>query len=290
MKKQILSTVFSTILSLFLAILLLAGSLCAYGHFVVCNPETLLDTSASSGYTQELYEQIQYSWENYLAISGVAEPEPILAVLTPEKVHKDVLAYIEASYTGTPHVDTDALRAQLDEKVREYVAGQLGDAEPNEELEGNISELLNACMQAYTQAINIPVVPKILKTVYNVGKYMKPGALLAFGFSLLLTVFLFFIQRKRKNTLYFATIATATNALLLMGAVGLAKHYSLVARLPIDESALRTLLTSYLNLLLDKLWFVGMIFLIVTAVLLALYFLWVLIHKLMKHKKANTAK
>lgn len=290
MKKRILSTVISTILSLFLAILLLGGSLCVYGHRVVCDPEALLQTSISSGYTQELYEQIQYSWENYLAISGVAEPEPIMAVLTTEKVQQDVLAYIEASYTGTAQVSTDALQAQLDEKVREYVAGQLGDAKPNEELEGNIRDLLNACMQSYTQAISIPVVPKILKTIHNIGKYMKPGALFAFGFSLILTVFLFFIQQKRKNTLYFVGIATATNALLLMGATWLANHYSLVKRLPIDESALRTLLVSYLDLLLDKLWFVGVVFLSVTAVLLFVYLLCVIIEKQIHRKKAELSK
>lgn len=289
MKKQILSTVFSIVLALFLAFALLAGSLCMFAKNIVCKPDVLQQTVLSSGYTQELYEQIQYSWENYLAISGVSEPNPIMAILTPEKVREDALRYLENCYNGETVLNTDPIRADLEAKVREYVDGQLGYGVPDDELENNIRELLDACINTYRQALTIPMLPKILKTVSSLEKYTAPGALCTFGFGFLLIVFLFFLQRKRQNTLYYASIATLTNALLLMGAVWLTRHYELIARLPIEESALRTLLISFLQIILDSLWKIGLIFLVSTLALLFLYLLCILVGKLIASKKAKTA-
>lgn len=289
MKKQILSTVFSIVLALFLALALLAGSLCVFAKTVVCKPDSLREAATSSKYTQELYEQIQYSWENYLAISGVSEPEPIMAILTPEKVREDALRYLENCYNGETVLNTDSLRTDLEAKVRKYVDAQLGYGVPDDELENNIRELLDACINTYRQALSIPMLPKILKTVSSLEKYAAPGGFAAFGFGFLLIVFLFFLQRKRQNTLYYASIATLTNALLLMGAVCLTRHYELIARLPIEESALRTLLISFLQIILDSLWKIGLIFLVSTLALLFLYLLCILIGKLIAFKKAKTA-
>ena len=71
MKKKVLTTIFSLLLSLFMAVSLLLGSLCFYAKQTVCNPERLTQIATEKGYTQTLYEEIAYSWENYLAITVV---------------------------------------------------------------------------------------------------------------------------------------------------------------------------------------------------------------------------
>lgn len=284
MKRQILSTIFSSILSLFLAIVLLGGGLCFYAEETVCDPQPLIQDSMTAQYAQELYEQIKYDWENYLAITGVVDNTTIMTVLTQENIQKDVVSYIKNSYTGTSKVDTSELRSQLDTKVREYISDITGKAEPDEELEANINELINACMQTYERSITIPMLPKILGTVGKFQKYLVPARLIAFGFGLVIAVIIFFLQRKRRNLFYYTGIATATNALLILGATGLAEHYSLINRLPIEESALRTLLISYLQFLLDKLQIVGFVFLAATAFALLMYLLFACIAKLKSRK------
>ena len=275
MRKQILSTVFSILLSFILAISLLIGSLCFYANETVCKSESLTDIAVSKGYTQELYDQIVYAWENYMAITGVSEPDPIMTVLTPEKVQADVLEYINAS----EEIDTTTLRKQLEQKVREYVSNTIGEDDLNAELEANINELVSACMQTYSQSITIPMLPKILSAASNIQRFLFPAGLFAFGFGLIISAFIFFLQRKRKNTLYYASIATATNAILFLAITCMAEYFSLIARLPIEESALRTLLTSYLQFLLDKLQIVGFAFLAATAMLLLVYLLFVYLEK-----------
>jgi hypothetical protein len=96
---------------------------------------------------------------------------------------------------------------------------------------------------------------------------------------------LFFLQRKKKETLYYAGLSAATNALLLAGSVGLAEHYELLKRLPVQVSALKTLIDGYLQPLLDRLGAVGQIFIFIAAGLLLAYALWTLIPKILENRK-----
>ncbi|MBQ8359757.1 MAG: hypothetical protein IJX37_07615 [Oscillospiraceae bacterium] len=286
MKKTVLSTVFSSILSLFLALALLAVGLCIYAANTVCTPSLLTDLAKSSGYCQELYAQIQYDWENLLAITGVADPAPIMAVLTPELVESDAIAYISDSYSGSAKLDTEALEKALDEKVRAYVLTILPDGTIDEELEKNIDELVTACINDYKSAIRIPALPKILGTVAKLEKYLTVGFWAAAGVAVVLLVFLFFLQQKRQDTLYYTAIATGTNTVIFLTATGLAAHYKIVDRLPIDVSALKTLLTAYLQELLSILQKYGQFFLLATVLLLLVYLLAVAIN-LKLQKKEN---
>lgn len=277
MKKTILSTVFSSILALFLALILLVGSLCVYANSTVCDPQLLANTARSSGYCTELYEEIKYDWEDLLAITGVSEPDPILAVLTQEQVEADAIAYITASYTGSAKLDTSALKSALDEKVRAYVIPITPNGNIDDELEQNINDLVSACIKDYESSIKIPALPKILGAVNKVGKFLTPGLWAVAVAGIVLLVFLFFLQKKWQDTLYFAAISTATNAVMLLSATGLAGYYKLTQRLPIDASALKTLLVSYLQKLLDTLQNYGTFFALITALLIMIYLLITLI-------------
>ncbi len=258
MKKKILTSVFSFVLTLFLAFSLLVGSLAIYAENTLCSPEKLEKIGTKSGYTTELYDQIHSSWENLLAITGVTAPEPILAILTPSLVEKDALRYISDSFAGKADISTKELETALDGKIRDYVKGQ--GEEIDEEVEKNIQELVSACIKKYEHGIRIPMLPKVLGAVSKLQKYLMPLAIGAFGFSLVLLVFLFFLQQKKKNILYYGAISASTGAMLLVGASFLSDHYELAKRLPLEESALRTLLSSYVQFLTDRLGQVGMVF------------------------------
>lgn len=285
MGKNILRTVFSLILALFLAIGALAGSLCAYAEANLCDSTLLLDTAAAGSYAQELYEEIAYDWGNLIAIAGVPEPDTLMTDLTVERVKADALAYLEDSYTGSASVNADELREKLEEKVRQYAYSNTIHETPEEELERHIDELVTACMKEYTGSVKIPLLPKALGAVSKLNKYVSIGKFAAFGFCAVVLVLLFFLQRKKKEILYYAGLSAATNALLLAGSVGLAEHYELLKRLPVQVSALKTLIDGYLQPLLDRLGAVGQIFIFVAAGLLLAYALWTLIPKILENRK-----
>ena len=287
MKKTVLSAVFSCILSLFLALALLAGGLCVYASSTVCSPDLLTDLSRSGGYCEELYEEIRYDWENLLAITGVADPDPIMAVLTLEQVEADTISYITDSYTGSATINTEALEAGLREKVQTYVLSIVPNGEIDEELEKNINELITACISDYKNSVRIPALPKILGVVSKLTSYLTMGLWAAVAAVVVFLAFLFFLQRKRQDTLYFAAISTGTNAVLLLAATGLITHYQIVERLSIDVSALRTLLTGYLLALVNTLQEYGYLFLLITLLLLVAYLLTVVIPLLLQRKASK---
>ena len=268
MKKNILTTVFSCILSFFLAIVLLAGSLCVYARKTVCEPDVLLQISQECGYSQELYDEIKYKWENLLSITGVTEPESIMEVLSPELVREDTLTYLRSAYQEKSDPNTAELKSQLESKIRDYAYSNNIHATPEKELEQNITDLVNACIQDYQGAIAIPLLPKLLGAVSGITAYLKVGLYATAAAALVLLVFIFFLQRMRRETLYYAAIATATNGVLLLGLNGLADHYELIARLPFEASALKSLISAYLQHLLDKLQLMGLAFLCVAVVLM----------------------
>ena len=289
MLKSFLKIFFSCILALFLAILALGAGLCHYGHTVVCNPDTLQKIAVDSGYTQQLYEEIVYDWENYLAITGVETPETIMVVLTQEQVDRDALQYISDAYTGKATVNTDALRSSLDSKVRQYAHSHNIYETPDEELEQNIQDLVDACIDDYTSAIAIPMLVKILSTIHRYGAMLLPCLIgLCIGNAVLLA-FLFFLQKKKQDVLYYSAIATATGSIILLAIPKLAAHYNIVNRLPVSESAMKTLVKSYLETILNAIGSYGNIFLIATIILLALYIAITVSAALLKHRAGHAS-
>lgn len=284
--KKALSVIFSCILSLFLAIVVLGGCLCAFARETVCDPQLLIGCGSASGYTDELYEEIKYEWENLLSVTGITDMEPILQVLTPEVVKEAAIGYLTDAYTGAAEIDTQALHDALEEKVRNYANSNNIHATPQAELDKNIADLVNACISEFTNSVRIPLLPRLLGKVQGLVSYLDLGInAYAIGAALLL-LFLFFLQTKRADTLYYAAISTATDAVVILGAVWAAGYFALSDRLPIDVSALRTLLVSYVNALLDSLQSYGSLLLLATAALLGLYILIVIMLALLRKRKA----
>ena len=274
-KKSVLTTAFSLILSLFLAISLLAGSLCVYARSTLCKEELLTSTLLQSGYSQQLYEEILYKWENLLSICGVPESEnsTILQCLTPEGVKQDTLAYFRDSYSGSRKLDTQPLEENLEALIRSYAYSNNVHMSSQEELDANIADLVNACMEEYHNSVMVPLMPRLLSKLPPLRNMLLWG-ILAAGFSaLVLGVFLFFLQRRRADTLYYFGIATGTNAVLILGIYALTKGTRLISRLPITESALRSFLVAYLEILLEYFLLLGLLFLGITAFFALLYFL-----------------
>ena len=279
MKRTVLRTVISVVLALFLAISLFVCGFCVYGYEVVCNPGVFMETAEASGYAQELYGEIFDKWENLLVITGVSDTESILEVLTPEQVKKDAHLYLENAYAGNVETpDTESLENSLSEKVHAY-AYRGEDPDPIPELEANIQELVSACMGEYRQSVQIRLLPKLLSALGSRRSLMKIGIFASAGIALFFCVFLFFLQKKKKEFLYYGAMATATGALILLGGCWFARYQQILNRLPFEDSAMKTLVVKFLETLLVYLRQLGDLYLAVTVLLLVLYLLFSLLAK-----------
>ena len=273
MMKTFLRILFSCILSMFIAILSLAGALCHYGQAIVCNQSILLQIGEESGYTQQLYEDIAYNWENLLSITGVETPEDIMAVLTPAVVKQHAIKYLKDAYTGSAAFDLEQLRSDLDAKVREYAYSHNIYATPEAELEQNINDLVNACISDFQTAITIPLLPSLLGPVGNYSPLLpKFIPMLAAGCGVLI-VFLFFLQMKKQDVLYYLTTSALTGGIILVGIPKLVAHYNIINRLPIADSPLKTLIHNYLQTIIDAMSSYGVYFLYGAAAIFGLYLL-----------------
>ena len=289
MTKTFLRVFFSYILSLFIVILSLGAGLCHYAQTTVCNQDMLLQVAEESGYTRQLHEEIAYNWENLLSITGVETPEDIMAVLTAEVVARDALGYIADSYTGAATLDTQQLRSELDAKVREYAYSHNIYATPQAELEQNINDLVDACISDYQTAITISLLPKLLGAVSRYGQVLpKCIPVLAAGCGIM-ALFLFFLQKKRQDVLYYTAISGITGGIILVGIPALVAHYNIIRRLPIADSPLKTLLCSYLQAVVDAMNGYGMYFLYAAAAIFGLYILVNLIILVVKYCRERNA-
>lgn len=276
--KKILPSVFSFVLSLFLAVSLLLGSFSLFVYHTVLDQETLIGVADQSKYTEEMYEEIRDSWENLFAITGVSEPEPILKLLTPEGVEKEAFSYLRSCFGGKGKISTEQMEKDLDEKIRAYVKSQ-GEEEISKEVEENIEELVSSCAEKYVKGIRVPLLHTVLGKAGALRKYLLPVSVISFAFSLILAVFIFFLQKKKKEILYFLAISTATCAVIFLGATFLAEGYEITARLPIEKSALLTLVASFVQFLIDEICLMGVIFSGVFVLLIVLYLIFTFLLK-----------
>lgn len=271
MKKKILRILFSCILSLFISILALALGLSHFAKDYVCNKAHIQSICETSNFTKELYEEIRYDWENLVSITGITEQNSILSVLTPQMVKNDATAFIISSYTGNATLNTETLRANLETKVREYASSHNINATPDAELEKNITDLVDACIEDYRMSVSIPTLPKILGNVSSLSSYLDTLILFAAVGIMLLLLFLLFIQRKKQDVFYYISVSGVTNAILLIGAMHLAGYYEIISRLPFADSALKTLISDYLQSLVNVLEHYGYCYLFVAFVCMAVY-------------------
>lgn len=283
MTKRFLRIFFSCILSMFIAILSLAGGLCHYTQAIVCNQDILLQAAKNSGYTQQLYEDIAYNWENLLSITGVETPEDIMAVLTPEIVAQHTLDYLKDSYSGSAATDMQQLRSDLDSKIREYAYSHNIYATPEAELEQNINDLVDACISELQAAIAIPLLPTLLGAISNYGQLLPKFIPALAGGCVFLALFIFFLQKKKQDVLYYITLSGMTGGIILTGIPKLVAYNNIIGRLPVGDSPLKTLITNYLQTVVDAMSIYGKYFFFATGAVFGLYLLIHLIILIVKY-------
>ena len=286
MNKKNLSTVFSYILALFLAITIFAGCMCDFAYKTVCDPEMLVTVADSCGYTSGLHEEIVYKWENLVSVTGIPDTDPFVQIVTQERVEESALSYLRNAYTGTAEIETQAIADELRNMVHEYAYGNNTYETPEAELDRNIENLVSACVNEYTNSIRVPMLPKLLSALSKLAPVLKNGPIICVAFSSLLIVFLFFLQNKRADVLFYFAVSTLANAVLLLGTSWLAMRYRVAERLPIAISALRTLAVSYVNCLFEKLLTYGQAFLLAAAAALVLHIVALILVKVFKKKPA----
>ncbi len=287
MSKKLLRIVFSSVLSLFVAILLLATGLSHYALTSICAPNILLSQVEHGAYTNELYDEIQYDWENLVSIAGIQQPETVMDVLTPHRVKQDTLLYIESAYTGSSVLNVDALRTELTVAIRAYVNTQDVDPSQEAELEQNIKDLVDACIADYRSAVAVPLLPKLLGAAGSLTELLELVMLVLPVALLLLLLFIFFLQAKRQDLLYYLSIAVASCGILLTGITHMANYNMVIQRLPFEESAMKTLVSDYLGALLVRLQQYGYLYLIVAAALVLIYVLIGIISWMLQKSKAT---
>lgn len=273
MKKTVLSRIFSFVLALFLAITLLASAMAGYVRGTVADPQNVKNAVTGSDFAAALYSEILAKWDNLISICGIADTAPMLEILTEERVQADVLAYYDAAYHGKQDVDTEALEKALEEKLWAYAESLENTDRSDKELKKNIADLVKACMDEYRTSVRVPLLHTLLGALTRRKKWLNVGEIGAAAFACLLLLFLFFLQEKRRYTLYFAAVATATDTVLILGGGLFAKAIDLVNRLPLAESALRDLAVICANDMLTKLLILGAAFLAVTLILLLVFVL-----------------
>ena len=271
---------FSVVIALFLAVSLFAAGICIYGTHTVCRQELLLEQLESTGYTRELYGEIVARWQNLLTLAGVAEPETILCVLTPETVAEDAAAYFRNACNGAATPDNQDLRTALEQALRSYAEAHNIQARPQTELEEHNRTLVNACMADYRLIMQNPLLPKAVNAVLARRDLLKTGGYIAGAASALFLAALFFLQEKRRNTLYYAAISAASCAVSVFGVWGYFHHKNILQT--VAQSPIKTLAAGYLTRLLQSLRLLGDIYLAAAAALLLGY----LTCCFLKHRKS----
>ncbi len=279
MKKK-LSVIFSFILTLFLAIGLFAAVMCQLVCTTVCVPQLWQQAIQDSGYTDTLYEEIYGNWENLLLICGVQQPEEILSsILTQDAVSQQAQDYFAQAYTGEVTLDTTKLKQDLQDALHTYAAENDVYMTEQAELDANVQELVDVCISEYTNAVQLPLLPRLLSSVAGMQSKLQLLQWCIGGACIGLLVFVFFLQQRRRNVAYYGAIATATNAVLLLGGYGFVAGKQFLQRLPIGASALRDLTIAYGQQILQQMCRLGLLFLAATALLLAVYFICAFITK-----------
>ncbi len=279
MKKK-LSVIFSFILTLFLAIGLFAEAMCQLVCTTVCVPQLWQQAMEDSGYTDTLYEEIYANWENLLLICGVQQPEEILSsILTQDAVSQQAQDYFAQAYTGEVTLDTTKLQEALQDALHTYAAENNVNMTEQAQLDANVQELVDVCISEYTNAVQLPLLPRLLHSVAGMQSKIQLLQWCIGGACVGILAFVFFLQQRRRNVLYYGAIATATNAVLLLGGYGFVAGKQFLQRLPIGASALRDLVVAYGQQILQQMCWLGLLFLAATALLLAVYFICALIAK-----------
>ncbi len=279
MNKSKLSSVFSYALAMLLCVLVFAVSLCVLFVLTVASPKAIDTAITQSDYVAPLRQEISAKWENLASICGMQETKPLLSLLNNERVENDCRQYFKNAYNGET-LDTASLKNEVYRVVSDYAhkndLGLISQAE----LEQNIKDLVNSCMDEYDRAVKIRFMPKLL----NKAAKLTPTLLICLTALTLASVgiiiFIFYLQADRKKTLLYVFYALGGNALFYLFMLLFVWANDLIKRIPIEESALYNLSIKYLSNTLNSFILTAAILLIASAVILILY---------LKHTKSKKA-
>ena len=280
MTKEKLSSLISHILALFLTFTLFGVTVCALILCTVANPKMLDDAILNSNYVKPLKQEISDKWDNLAAICGMEERDELLALLTEERIENDSREYFKKAYSGET-IDTAALKEKVHKVVSDYAYKNDWGLIPKAELEQNINDLVNSCMDEYDLSVKVRLIPKLLGTV---AKYKKLAVIGFVGSAILsigIMVFIFFLQHNRLKTAFYTFTDFGANSALYLFMVLFVLLGDLINRIPIEESALYNLASGYLQSIFTLVIIITVLLLILSALSLILY--------LKPQKNKNTA-
>ena len=272
MKNRKLASLVSYILALFLTFTLFATTVCTVFLLTVANPKRIDNAILKSEYIKPLKDEIAYKWDNLAAICGMEERDELLALLTEERIETDSREYFKKAYSGE-NIDTSALKEKVHKVVSDYAYKNDWGLISKAELEQNINDLVNSCMDEYDLSVKVRLIPKLLNTV---TKYKKMAAIGLAGsaiISLGIIAFIFFLQADRRKTLFYVFTALGANASLYLFMVLFDLSGDLINRIPIEASALHNLINGYLQSIFTLVIMSTILLLILSALALILYLL-----------------
>lgn len=287
MKQDRLRSIICWILAFFLAAVLLAGVLCVFGRVVTADRTALFDSMQETDYAETLTSEIREKWDNLAAITGIQERTELLNLVTEQRVAVDSQTYYENAYLGQSVLDTDALRREVRTFVEEYVAGTDPWFVNEAELQQNITDLVDACIDEYALSVKIKLMPNVLGQMEKIASLLEKGMWVCAVMTLLLTVFLFFLQVRRRETLRYLFCAVAPTPILLLAACRFVKAEAYIYRLPMADSALKGMLEQYLEKILAMLQYIGEITVWVAMGVLGLYLVICMVQGIQNHHRSK---
>lgn len=270
MKNRKLASLVSYILALFLTFTLFATTVCTVFLLTVANPKRIDNAILKSEYIKPLKDEIAYKWDNLAAICGMEERDELLALLTEERIENDSREYFKKAYSGET-IDTSALKETVHKVVSDYAYKNDWGLISKAELEQNINDLVNSCIDEYNLSVKVRLIPKLLSTVTKFKKFAAIGLTGSAILSLGIMVFIFFLQHNRRKTAFYAFTAFGANAFLYLFMVLFVLSGDLIDRIPIEASALYNLVNGYLQNIFTLVIISTILLLILSALSLILY-------------------
>lgn len=271
MKKRAPAVIISMILSLFSAVVIFAICIVALLKCTLLDENTVYRSLNNTDYTTMLSDEIKGKWDNLASICGVEDREELLALVTPELVLSDTKEYFRQSYADeTPTENTD-LRNRVYEIVEQYAKEHDAHLISDEELEKNINDLVDYCMDDYNSAVKVRFMPTVISSLNRLNTLLVSAAIACAVVLVLFAVFTFFLQVRRRDTLYYMSISLLTNAVVFWAAHLVVMRNGYIERIPVAKTALYYLVTDYLRYCLAIIKNIAVILSVSAVVLIAIY-------------------
>ncbi len=270
MKSNKLPSLISYVLALFLTFTIFGAIFCGIFLSTVANPQTIDNAILKSEYITPLKQEIYNKWDNLASICGMEDRSKLLALLTEEQIKTDSRQYFKNAYTNQT-IDTSLLKEKVHNIISDYAFQNDWGIISKAELEQNINDLVNSCMDEYNLSVKVKLVPKFFNLVAKYKKVALIGLVATSILSVGIIIFIYFLQSNRKKTLFYTFSAFGGNGLLYLFLVLFIKLNDLINRIPVEASALYNLINKYLQDILNQICVVTVLLLIISTLVLVLY-------------------